>query len=462
MQITDLKDKKVLVLGLSTTGFAAAKLLLRAGAHCFLSDSKELSDENRAKAEILRKNGAKLEFGSHSADFINGAEFCILSPSIPPESEVLKILDDKKIPYFSDIELAFRLKSDKTKIVAVTGTNGKTTTTMLIAHILGQKFFAPSAGNIGVSPLDYLCPVSAPPEIQALSDIEPDFLVIETSSYQLHYTKDFAPEMAIFCNLTPDHISWHGGMENYFNDKAKMFFNMTGNAHAILNLADERLKGLSLKAVTHYFSLNPRDNKHDAYIKDGKIYFGGEEIIDIDLVPIVGNHNLENVMAAVIAAKLAGLSNETIKEGIISFKAPKHRCELILTLNGISYYNDSKATNPEASNVAIGAFEGKKTVLIAGGRDKNTPLDEFVELIKKNICHVVLIGEAAERFACALKAGDFNHFEFADTLEAAIDSAEAKKPDVVLFSPACASFDMFKNYEMRGEAFREYVLSKAK
>ncbi len=165
-------------------------------------------------------------------------------------------------------------------------------------------------------------------------------------------------------------------------------------------------------------------------------------------------------MCAIISAKIAGLDNETIKEGIISFKAPKHRCELIAVKNGISYYNDSKATNPEASIVAIGAFEGKKVSLIAGGRDKNTSLDEFSRLIKEKIDRVILIGEAAERFNSALKKADFDNIIFADTLEDAINKAETGNPDVVLFSPACASFDMFKNYEARGDAFRDYVLSR--
>lgn len=467
METKQLKNKKILVLGLSTTGFAAAKFLLRAGADCFLSDSNELSKENEAKADILKKAGAKLEFGGHSKEFIKGAEFCVLSPSIPPNAPVLGLLEELKIPYFSDIELAFKIKSDKTKIIAITGTNGKTTTTMLVSHILSGKYTAPAAGNVGVSPLDYLCPladskfgVDVSLEIKAAADAEPDYLVVEASSYQLHYTKDFAPNAAIFCNLTPDHIAWHGGIENYFNDKAKMYRNMGENAHAVLNFDDERVKNISTKASKHYFMLNASGGEDDAYVKDEKIYYGDEPVIDVKDVPIVGNHNLQNVMCAVIAAKAARLSNELIKERIKSFKAPKHRCEFILELNGISYYNDSKATNPEASNVAIGAFGGKKTVLIAGGRDKNTPLDEFCELIKKNIEKVVLIGEAAQRFSEALTGAGFSDIVFSKTLEEAVDEAERGKPDVVLFSPACASFDMFKNYEVRGDAFRDYVLSK--
>lgn len=461
MDIKDLQNKKILVLGLSTTGFAAAKFLLRAGADCYLSDSKkyeENSDEFK-KAEFLRKNGAKLEFGGHTEEFMQNAEFCVLSPSIPPESEVLALLDKLNIPYFSDLELAYLLKPENTKIITITGTNGKTTTTMLVSHILDLKFFAPAAGNVGVSPLDYLCPKN---------NKIPDFLVIEASSYQLHYTKAFAPDMAVFCNLTPDHINWHKNIENYFYDKAKMYDRMDENRHAVLNLNDSRVKNIKTNAVLHFFALEDKYDEllktgqkaHSSYIKDGGIYYGGELIINTCDVPIVGNHNLQNVMCAIISAKIAGLDNNTIKKGIMSFKAPKHRCELITTRNSISYYNDSKATNPEASIVAIGAFEGKKVSLIAGGRDKNTSLDEFSKLIKEKIDKVVLIGEAAERFNNALKEAGFNNIVFADTLEDAINKAEAENPDVVLFSPACASFDMFKNYEVRGDAFRDYVLSR--
>jgi len=469
----DLKNQKILVLGLSTTGFAAAKFLLRAGADCFLSDSKDYpaDPEMIKKAEFLEKNGAKLEFKGHTKDFIKGSKFCVLSPSIPPESEVLALLDELKIPYFSDIELAYRLKPENTKIVTITGTNGKTTTTMLISHILSQKFFAPAAGNVGTSPLDYLCPVSNPDNAGIIGNNknkEPDFLVIEASSYQLHYANTFSPDMAVFCNLTPDHINWHKNIENYFFDKAKMYQRMDKNKHAILNLNDDRVKNIKTNAKIHYFALEDKFEElqkldvvqDSAYVKNGKIYFGNEEIINTDEVPIVGNHNLQNVMCAIISAKIAGLDNNVIKEQIKSFKAPKHRCELITVKNGISYYNDSKATNPEASIVAIGAFKGKKVSLIAGGRDKNTSLDEFSKLIKERIDKVVLIGEAAERFNGALKDAGFNNIIFADTLLDAINKAEEGNPDVVLFSPACASFDMFKNYEMRGEAFRDYVLSR--
>lgn len=461
MDIKDLKNKKILVLGLSTTGFAAAKFLLRAGADCYLSDSKEYAEgsDEAKKADFLRQNGVRLEFGGHTESFIQGADFCILSPSIPPESEILALLDKLNIPYFSDLELAYMLKPKNTHIATITGTNGKTTTTMLVSHILSQKFFAPATGNVGVSPLDYLCPEN---------NKNPDFLVIEASSYQLHYTKAFSPDMAVFCNLTPDHINWHKNIENYFNDKAKMYERMDENKHAILNLNDDRVKNIKSDAKIHFFALEDkyeelsktRQKPHSSYIKDGGIYYGEELIINTSDVPIVGSHNLQNVMCAIISAKIAGLDNKTIKEGITSFKAPKHRCELIAVKNGISYYNDSKATNPEASIVAIGAFEGKKVSLIAGGRDKNTSLEEFSRLIKEKIDKVILIGEAAERFNSALKEADFDNIIFADTLEDAINKAETGNPDVVLFSPACASFDMFKNYEVRGDAFRDYVLSR--
>ena len=289
LRIEDLKNKKILVLGLSTTGFAAAKFLLRAGADCFLSDSKDFpkDPDDIKKAEFLKENGAKLEFKGHTEDFIKNAEFCILSPSIPPESEVLRLLDKLDVPYFSDLEIAYNFKPKTSKIVTITGTNGKTTTTMLTSYILGAKFTAPATGNVGVSPLDYLCPESF-----GASGIQtaPDFLVIEASSYQLHYTNAFSPDMAVFCNLTPDHINWHKTIENYFLDKAKMYQRMDENQHAILNLNDNMVKNIKTDATIHFFAL---EDKYDellktgqkaisAYIKDGKIFYGDEEIISKD------------------------------------------------------------------------------------------------------------------------------------------------------------------------------------
>ncbi len=446
-------NKKVLVVGFSVTGAACAKYL--SGKYdVYLTDSAEQKPEDAPAIDELKLLNVKFEFGSHSDEFIKDGAFAIISPSIPRDALILKKLEAQGIEYFSDIEFCARETAGKksTGIILITGTNGKTTTTLLTSHIFETNFNAPACGNVGVSPVEYL-------------NSDPDYLVTEASSYQLNYSKELKPEIAIFTNLTPDHLSWHGGLEGYFEAKAAVFKRMDKTCHAILNFDDETVRKLSceLKTNVHFFALDKAaldTVEGNAYIDCGAIFYSGEKIIDVKDVPIVGNHNLQNVMCSVIAAKIAGIKTDDITGAIKTFKAPAHRCEFIRMLDDTAYYNDSKATNPEASIVAINSFEGKKVVLIAGGRDKNTSLGEFIKSVKERISKVVLIGEATERFMDELYNSGYTNIVHAQSLEEAIDLASLDKPDVVLLSPACASFDMFKNYEERGEAFRRYVLSK--
>ncbi len=445
--------KKVLVIGFSVTGIAAAKYL-SSDYNVYLSEGKAKNEEDCSRISELEALGVKIEFGNHSDEFINDAQFAIISPSIPQDSEILSRLSAKNIEYFSDIEYAYRLTKNlnKPKIIVVTGTNGKTTTTLLMSYIFSQVFHAPSCGNVGTSPFEYL-----------LSS--PDYLIAEASSYQLNYSKELAPEIAVFTNFTPDHLAWHGGLEGYFDAKASVFKRMKTGSDAILNFDDEKVRKLSseLCCNIHYFALDKSSLPsldENCYIDNDAIYYGNERIIELKDVPIVGNHNLQNVMCCIIAAKIENIKTEIISDAIKSFKAPPHRCELVRILDDTAYYNDSKATNPEASIVAINSFKGKKVVLIAGGRDKNTSLEEFIESVKECISKVVLIGEATQRFMNELYLSGYTNIVHAQSLEEAIDLASLDKPDVVLLSPACASFDMFKNYEERGEAFKRYVLSK--
>ena len=445
--------KKVLIAGFSVTGIACAKYLSKDYDVC-LSEYSNLKDEDKDKAQELKELGVKLEFGAHSDEFINNSSFAILSPSIPLDAPILKRLSEKNIPYFSDLDFVYRTTSSKDfpKIVLITGTNGKTTTTALTSFIFSKKYNAPSCGNIGNSPVEYLDSVA-------------QYLVIEASSYQLNYSYELAPKIAVFTNLTPDHILWHGSLEKYFEAKASVFRRMGENSHSILNFDDLALRKLAgeLKSKVHFFALSKDELgevDNNCYIYNNAIYYGEEKIIDVKDVPIVGNHNLQNVMCAVIAAKIEGIDTDAICEAIKEFKAPEHRCEFVRMLDNTAYYNDSKATNPEAAIVAINAFEGKKVVLIAGGRDKNTSLDEFIKSVHDRISKVVLIGEATKRFMDELYNSGYTNIVHAQSLEEAIDLASLDMPDVVLLSPACASFDMFKNYEQRGEVFKNYVLSK--
>lgn len=446
-----LADKKILVLGLSKSGISAAKYLNSVGADVYITEFREEKKEDEPILNELRNLGINVEMGGHSDEFIKDSYIAVTSPSIPPHSDLMKRLEENKIKVISEIELA--ASQTVTPFIAITGTNGKTTTTALTAHILSSEFKAEPCGNYGVPPCDLLG-----------KDV--DFMVCECSSFQLEYSNSFQPQISVFTNITPDHISWHGGFENYFKAKAKIFKGPQAPSFSVLNAKDEKLLEFSKECGGKVFLFDEDIGENCSYIKDEAIYFkrdGKEEkIIDLKDCPLIGNHNYQNVMCAVIVAKIEGISNEDIKSSIMSFKIPEHRLEKFAQIGKTVFYNDSKATNPEASLVAINSFNDCDVALIAGGRDKNTDLKEFCEAIKKHIKTVILIGEAADRFEENLKANGFDNIIRENSMEAAIDKAIELNPDVVLLSPACASFDMFSGYEERGRVFKNYVLSKIK
>ncbi len=450
-------EEKVLVLGLSKSGIAAAKLLNKKGYRVFITESKEAAGKENVISE-LEKLGIRIECGKHSDEFINGSAFAVTSPGIPPKSEIFQKLNAQGIKIISEIELAYL--NTKTPFIVITGTNGKTTTTALVSHILSRRFSAPVCGNIGVPPCD-------------LAAENHDFLVCETSSYQAAMTEKFKAKIACWTNFTPDHIDWHEGLENYFNAKAKLFRDSQAPEYAILNARDKRLLEFSKECKNVVMFDKPVDTSpqpspqgegaegiSDCGIKDGYILYKGEPIITLEDCPLVGHHNYQNIMCGIIIAKLVGMKTEEIREQIMTFQAPEHRLEKVREMDGITFYNDSKATNPEASIVAIDSFNNQNVALILGGRDKNTDLTEMCNSINKHIKTVLLIGEATERFEENLLKNGFSNIIKEHTMEEAIDKAIDLKPDVVLLSPACASFDMFNSYEHRGEVFKEYVLSK--
>lgn len=432
--------EKVLILGLSKSGISAAKFLINKGFDVYLTESKK--EVNLEQVKELEALGIKVEYGSHSDKFIEGATFAVTSPGIPPKSEIFKRLNEKNISIISEVELAYRFSD--TPFIAITGTNGKTTTTALVSHILSKCFKAPVCGNIGVPPTSLV------------DDEDIDFLVCEISSYQARMTEQFKPFISCWTNFTPDHIDWHEGLENYFNAKAKIFKGKQAPDFAILNAKDEKLLEFSKKCKNVILF----DDVNSCGIKDDAIWYGDEEIIKLEDCPLVGHHNYQNIMCGIICAKLCEMENEDIREQIMSFKAPEHRLEKVREMNGITFYNDSKATNPEASIVAIDSFNNVDVALILGGRDKNTDLTEMCQSINKHIKTVLLIGEATERFEENLLKNGFSNIIKEHTLEEAVDKAISLNPDVVLLSPACASFDMFKSYEHRGDVFKQYVLSK--
>ncbi len=442
-------DIKVLILGFSKSGIAAAKYLAQKGANCFITEQKAQKEKDDILLKELEKLSIQVEFQKHSEEFINGAQIAITSPGIPPHSELINDIKSRNIQIISETELAY--KETNTPFIAITGTNGKTTTTALTSHILSTRYKAPVCGNIGIPPTSLLRDSA-------------DYYVCELSSYQIEYSQAFKAQIAMFLNFTPDHIDWHNGLDNYFKAKTKIFSAPLTPTFAIFNATDEKVYEFSKTTYSENFYFGQEFEKNCCYIKNEAIYFkrkGDEEkIIDITDIPLVGNHNYQNVMASIIAAKLVGLENNDIKNAIKSFNAVEHRCEFTKKVNGIEFYNDSKATNPEAAIVAINSFEGKKVTLIAGGRDKMTNLDEFCLSVNKCISDVILIGEAAERFEQALTSTNFTKIYKCNTLEAAIDKSIELGNEICLFSPACASFDMFDNYEVRGEVFKNYVATK--
>ena len=425
--------EKVLVLGLSKSGIAVAKYLKHHGYDVYLTENKKEVDIKKVKE--LEQEGINVEYGAHTPKFIDNASYAITSPGIPPKAEIFKMLSERNIPVISEVEFAWQ--NSDIPFIAITGTNGKTTTTALISHILSEKFDAPACGNIGIPSTEFI-------------EKDLDFLVCEVSSFQAEMTKNFKPFISVWTNFTPDHIDWHGGLENYFNAKAKLFLDKQAPEYAILNAKDEKLLEFSKKCKKSKVFLFDTENSSNAcYIKNHSIWFKSnneeEEIISLLDCPLVGHHNYQNIMCGIICAKLVGLNNDVIREKIMSFKAPEHRLEKVRTLNGITFYNDSKATNPEASIVAIDSFNDVDVALILGGRDKNTDLTQMCESINKHIKTVLLIGEATERFEENLEKNGFNHIIKEKTMENAIDKATRLNPDVVRLSTACANFDMFNS-----------------
>lgn len=449
-------DKPVTILGLSKSGMAAAQYLVKKGAQCFLSETLPASPTNKENRELLQSLGVELEMGGHTAKCFEHSDLVILSPGIPPSSQIVKELSLSGKTLISEVELAYR--ETDTPFIGVTGTNGKTTTTTLIAAILeAAGKTAPACGNIGLP-------------IIGLVDQPNDYLVAELSSFQLVFSPTLKTKIALFMNFRPDHLDWHGSEAAYKRAKMSLFEGPHTPEWAILNADDTVCHEVAAETQARilWFSTSPQavqmfentitlDSQGNVLMKvSGQAL---ETLLNVSDLKLVGRHNQENVLAAAATTRLLGVPIDVIRDAACAFAGVEHRLEPVLTLNGIPYYNDSKATNPDAALSALAAFSPKQVVLIAGGRDKNTDLTEFVASVRENARHVVLMGEASERFAAALRTGGYEQITLAQDLEDAVRKAteNAVEGVPVLFSPACASFDMFKNYEERGTAFKQVV-----
>jgi UDP-N-acetylmuramoylalanine--D-glutamate ligase len=446
--------KNVTVLGLGRSGTSAAEYLLKHGAQVTLSERSNVEGDRLQEVENLRKLGATVETGAHSEYAISSADLIVVSPGIPPSSEVIRRAQDEGKEVICDIELAYRDSVGRVPIIGITGTNGKSTTCAMISHILEKSGLkAPACGNFGVPILDQL-------------EKKPDYLVAEVSSYQLHYCPTFAPKIGVWLNLTPDHIEWHGGLNGYIEAKQRMFLNQSEDKYAVLNDDDPIVANFEPPSEIFPFSVQSEEESaiQAAYMRGEYLCYrmDGESnlVCSIDDLKIIGKHNLENALAAIAVAALLRLRHEDIVLGVTSFRALEHRLEFVDTVGGVDFYNDSKATNPTSTVKALEAFGQKKVVLIAGGRDKGTSLDELVRAIRKHVSEVILIGEASERFAQALEQASYRHVKSVKSMEEAIDLGASMNKGPVVLSPACASFDMFKDYEERGRVFKNLVRAR--
>lgn len=440
---------KVTIVGAGKSGIAAAKLAKKLNYQVSLSESKASSDfEN--EIEILKSLNIKYEFGGHSSKFLKSSDLVVTSPGVPPKNLIIKEAEHKGIPIISELEFGWRHL--KNKSIAITGTNGKTTTTSLIAFILnnsGKKAIA--CGNIGT-------PIS-----DLYGNIDDDtILVIEASSYQLDRIVNFSPDVSLILNITPDHLAYHSTYENYILAKWKISSMQNEKNLLILNKDDETiLKNiLPSKAKIQFFSYSQVD--WGIYVKGEHLYFKSankeELLMNISEISIPGVHNVYNSMAAALASRAFEIRNEDIRDSLMKFQGVEHRLEYVRTLNSVDFINDSKATNINAAWYALSSYNSP-LIWIAGGRADSNDYSLLEDIVLKNVKCIVTIGEESNNI--------FNHFCHKircikeDNLESAVKSAfeQSSEGDKIIFTPACKSFDMFLNYEHRGEVFKQIVNS---
>jgi len=454
--------KKISVLGAARSGIACANLLSSLGAKIFLSEIKKKEEiENLSE---LNEN-VETEFGRHSEKLLS-CDFLILSPGIPLDIPIIKKAKEKDIPLYSELEIAYRLIQPKL-LIAITGTNGKSTTCALVGEIFRQEVITSKekgvitpnkvvvAGNIGY------------PLSQAVKEIDSQTVVVlEVSSYQLELIEKFHPRVGAILNITPDHLERHQSLENYAKIKARIYVNQTKDDFCIFNAEDEYCRKLARDCLSQVIFFSRQKP-----LKQG-IFLDGKNIIlrllaypFVTLSPVLkipGPHNLENALSAVAIGIVVGLSPQTIVRGLESFSGLEHRLEFVREIKGIKFINDSKATNPDSVLVALRSFTGKgvnqsQIILIMGGRDKGLPYRSLLPLIKEKVKVLLLIGEAKEKIAREF-AGIAKIIDCV-TLEKAVEMAYslASSGEIVLFSPGCASFDQFRNFEERGKIFKDLV-----
>lgn len=436
-----VKNKNIIVFGLGITGKSVIKALSNLGANVLIYDDRPYEE---LKNDVFSISDYNFNIIHEDVD-INWEEIDLLikSPGINLNNQFIQLAKANNVEVISEIELAYRIYGGD-RFISITGTNGKTTVTSLIGHILksaGKK--VKLVGNIGVGLLS------------EMEESDEDTLyVLELSSFQLASTRDFRSKISVITNISPDHLDWHGSFEDYYESKLNLIKNIKDTDLLIVNKDDEYLTKLNAKRI-QYFST---ETKTDAYLSGNEL-ISGNFIYDKKDMQLVGKHNISNVLASILVAQECGISIEKIRDALNSFKPIKHRLEFISEIKGVKYYNDSKGTNVDSSKVALDSFDDN-IILIAGGYDKGVKFDDLF-LDSKKIKNLILIGQTAKKIeATAINYG-LKNINIVNDMNEAVELAyrTAVSGDVVLLSPACASWDMYKNYEIRGDDFRNLVKS---
>ncbi|HPD56846.1 MAG TPA: UDP-N-acetylmuramoyl-L-alanine--D-glutamate ligase [Smithellaceae bacterium] len=443
----DLKNKKILVLGVGKTGIATAKFLAGQGAKITLTDEKPLNNWGTDFEQIARESWLKAAAFDPAA--LDDVTMVIPSPGFPPHNALLLEALKRKIPVMSEIELAYRFI--KTPLIAITGTNGKTTTTTLVGEILkksGKNAFV--GGNIGNPLIEY-----------AAGAAEAEIAVAEISSFQLQWVEEFHPFVATLLNVTSDHINYHGSFEAYLKVKSRIFARQTKDDFAVLNADDPALQGLipDIRARIALFS-SARELPEGMFLRNKEIIFQmrgfAREIYPLSIIKLPGLHNVENVMAAIMSARFCGIEQESIKSCIAAFRGLPHRLEFAGEKNAVKFYDDSKGTNVGSVIRALETFPAA-VILLLGGRDKNGDFDALKTILPRKVKKVILFGEARERIDSLIGSSveKIKKSNLGDAIQEAYKNAAPG--DIVLLSPGCASFDEFRDYKERGEFFKKAV-----
>ena len=447
----NFKDMQILVFGTGKSGIGAAHLLEELGAKPILFDGNDKADADIIRSRVGENCGLEIYTGELPEEVMNRLDLAVLSPGVPVDSPAVKVLTDHGIRIWGEVELAYR--AGKGTVAAITGTNGKTTTTALTGKILSDA--CPSVfvvGNIGTA---YTSKV--------LEMTDDTITVAEISSFQLETIEEFAPKVSAILNITEDHLNRHHTMEEYIRVKERIAENQSADDTCVLNYEDEALRsfGKTLKTKVIWFS-SKRELPEGLFLRDDEIILrmNGEETLVVRTgdLQILGEHNYENVMAAVAIAWAFGIPMESIRKSACEFTAVEHRIEFVTEKDGVAYYNDSKGTNPDAAIKGIRAMN-RPTLLIGGGFDKGSSYDEWIEAFDGKVVCLVLIGQTREKIKAAAERHGIENIILCEDLKEAVQVCHdrARKGDAVLLSPACASWGQFENYEQRGDLFKEYV-----